>query len=514
VAVDPYASVAKFFPDTLPAGLTGDDQRRVAAYNVYENMYWNNPDTYKILARSEDVAPIYLPSAMNMIEAAGRFLAVQWDYFVDPKVGTDADRKVVDDMFKKMFKREEMYAKFATQKRFGLIRGDALWHITADPNKALGERISIHELHPGQYFVIEAPDNADRIIGCYIVDSVEDPRDDQKKVSRRQKYIKDDDTKIITSYLELYELDKWDDRVDETAPVKIGDVRPPVQLDPRITQIPVYHVKNFRTSDRWGSSQIRGLETVLAAVNQAVSDQDLALSMQGLGVYWTDGGPPKDADGNDTPFIMGPGEVVEVAPGNSFGRVSGIAGSLPGIEHMQFLMDQASEANGIPQVARGRADVQVAESGIALLIQMAPLLSQNGEKEQVMLGVLDQMFYDLTNMWFPAYEQLTVSADVGVEVTNVVGDPMPQNRESTIAEILTLVTSVPPLITIEMAQQKLATLGYEFPDNAAQQVLDDAASITGARAASDPFAERMTQEESGGNQPAAGVPAPVPAAAG
>lgn len=500
MAVDRFGSVRKFFPETLPIGLTGDDQERVAAYDVYENMYWNNPDTYKIVARSEDAAPIYLPSAMNMIEAAQRFLAIDWNYFVDSKVGTAADQALVGDLFKKMFKREEMFAKFATQKRFGLIRGDAMWHITADPSKDQGERVSIHELHPGQYFPIEAKDNADRIIGCYIVDAVDDPRDDTKKVSRRQTYLKDDETGIITSSLELFEPDKWDDRTDDDAPVKIQDVRPPIQLPPAITQLPVYHVRNFRTSERWGSSQIRGLETVMAAINQAVSDQDLALSMQGLGVYWTDGGPPKDSDGNDTPFIMGPGEVVEVAPGNTFSRVSGISSGLPGIEHMQYLMDQASEANGIPQVARGRADVQVAESGISLAIQMAPLLSQNGEKEQVMLSVLDHMFYDIVNMWYPAYEQLP--AATAVEVTNIVGDPMPQNRESTIAEILTLVTSVPPLITIQMAQDKLAELGYDFPDNAAEAVLEDASNITGARAASDPLAERMAQEGTGGTNAA------------
>jgi hypothetical protein len=511
VAVDQYASVRKFFPETLPAGLTGDDQARVASYDVYENMYWNNPDTYKIVARSEDQSPLYLPSAMNMIEAAQRFLATEWDFFVDPKVGLEADQKIVSEMFKQLFKREDMYAKFATQKRFGLIRGDAMWHITADPGKDAGKRISIHELHPGHYFPIEDANDADRIIGCYIVDSVKDPRDDTKFVSRRQKYIKDNDEGAIISTLELYELDKWDDRADPDAPVKVQDVRGQIVLDPRITQIPVYHVKNFRTSARYGSSQIRGLETVFAAINQAVSDQDLALSMQGLGVYWTDGGPPKDSEGNDMPFTMGPAEVVEVGPGSTFGRVTGVGAGLPGIEHMAYLLDQASEANGIPQVARGRADVQVAESGISLAIQMAPLLSQNGEKEQVMLGVLDQMFYDLVNMWFPVYEQMP--AEAAVEVTNVVGDPMPQNREAQIAEILTLITSVPPLITIEMAQDKLAQLGYEFPPNASQAVIDEAASITGARTATDPFAERMTQE--GGNNAAdPNAPTPAPPAGG
>lgn len=485
--IDQYASARPYFPASPPAGLNTDDQDRIQSYLLYENMYWNSPETFKIIARSEDSQPIYLPSARNMIEATHRFLAIDWDYVVNPKVGTSGDQEIIKSLLQQLFKREMMYAKFANQKRFGLIRGDAMWHITADPDKDAGQRISMHELDPGQYFPITDPDNSDRIIGCYIVDEVPDPRDKDKTLTRRQMYRKEDNG-TITSELALFELAKWDDRDDPADAVKVQDVFPAAPLPPTITQIPVYHIRNFRTNATFGSSQIRGIETVLAAVNQTISDQDLAISMQGLGVYWTDAGPPKNADGSDGDFIMGPGEVVEVAPGSNFGRVSGISGALPGIEHMKFMLEQASEAMGLPDIARGRADVTIAESGISLMIQMSPLLAQNGEKELEMLGVYDQMFFDLTRMWFPAYEQTGV---LEVEIDTVVGDPMPKNRDAQIAEILTLVTSVPQLITVEMAQAKLSELGYEFPDNAAQAIMDESS----ARAlAADPFGTRMQQE--------------------
>jgi hypothetical protein len=119
-------------------------------------------------------------------------------------------------------------------------------------------------------------------------------------------------------------------------------------------------------------------------------------------------------------------------------------------------------------------------------------------------------------MWFPAYEAANYP---DVEVTTVVGDAMPKNRESQIAEIISLVTSVPPLITLEMAQQKLAELGYEYPATGADALLADAAALATARGLADPFSNRYNAERAPGTpagafealpnvtaQPAAGGP--------
>jgi len=497
MAVDQWASIKPYFPTTAPIGVVGDDASRLMAYDCYENFYWNAPESYKIVPRSEDAQPIYLPSARSIIEASHRFLAKDWDFLVHPKVGTPDDQALVKGLMQSIWKREKMYAKQTSQKRNLLIRGDMMWHITADPNKAQGERISIHVLHPGHYFPIYDEANPDRIVGCYLVDETEDPRDATKTVSRRQMYRKTE-AGTIESELALYELGKWDDRVKLEDATKVQDVIPLQVLPPQITTIPVYHTANFLNDSIWGSSELRGIETVMGGVNQAVSDQDLAISLQGLGVYWTNAGPPKDAQGNPAPFIFGPGEVVEVPRDATFGRVTGVSGALPGIEHMQFMLDNASEAIGVPDIARGKVNVSVAESGISLALQLAPLLAKNAEKEQELLGVNDHMLYDLVKQWFPAYEQL--AENFPVEVASVVGDPMPQNRADQIAEILTLVTSVPPLITVGMAQAKLTELGYEFPAGSEDAVFQDAQRLSEARASADPYASRYKEEldETGG----------------
>lgn len=508
MAIDQWASAVPFFGTSNPGGVTADDAKRLQAYSLYEGMYWNVPDVYKIVNRSEDSRPIYLPTPRKIIDACHRFLAVDWDFLVHPKVGTVDDQNLVKGLLSKLFKRELMYAKFSTQKRNGLIRGDALWHITADPSKGDGERISVHELDPSQYFPIRDR-TTDKVTGCYIVDTIPNPADITQQVSRRQAYRKADDGTITTELI-LFDLNRWDDRLPDQETSIVQVVRPMEALPDSITALPVYHIQNLRTSGVWGSSEVRGVETVMAAVSQAVSDEDLAISLQGLGVYWTDGGPPRDSEGNESAFIMGPGDVVEVAPGSNFNRVSGISGSLPGIEHMNFMMDQADLALGTPAIAQGRVEVSVAESGISLFLQMAPMLAKNAEKEQEMLGVYDHMLYDIVHMWLTAYEG--VDAQVAVEIASVVGEPMPQNREAKIAEILTLVTSVPPLITVGMAQAELAKLGYEFPADASDQVFLDAERLSNARANSDPYASRYRDEVENEEPVGTGVPTvPVPA---
>lgn len=487
MAVDQWASVRPYFGTTAPAGVPADDAARIQAYEVYENMYWNSPGTLKIVPRSEDAQPIYLPSARKMVDATSRFLGIDWDYFIDPTVGVSTSQDGLNELFKKLFAREAMHRKYTIQKRNCLIRGDALWHITANPAKAEGERISIHVLNAAQYFTIVAEDDPDKVIGCHIVDEVPNPDDRTKKVARRQTYRKDQDTQVITSELSLWEIGKWDDRDPDNDLSSVKMLSPATALPPQITQIPVYHIRNIDVGTHWGSSEIRGVETMIAALSGSVSDQDLALALQGLGVFVTDGGPPRDADGNPTPLNMGPGDIVEVPAGSFFNRVTGI-GALPGIEHMNFMTGEAQQGLAIPDIAAGRVDVTIAESGVSLALQMSPIIAKNAEKEMELLGVYDQMWYDVQTMWFPAYEGANFP---DASVTAVVGDAMPKNRESEIAELISLVTSVPPLITIEMAQERLAKLGYEFPADAAAAVIAQATQLSGAV---DPFATRSSEE--------------------
>ena len=128
---------------------------------------------------------------------------------------------------------------------------------------------------------------------------------------------------------------------------------------------------------------------------------------------------------------------------------------------MNFIDEKGlSEASGTPAIAIGRVDVAVAESGISLQLQLMPLLAQNAEKEQEIISVIDQMFYDITTMWLPAYEPELFPDPVvmiGMSVVCVFDDPSPKNRDKQIEETVALTQA--NLILTSMAVAKLRSLG-------------------------------------------------------
>lgn len=498
---DQYAGALEFVGSaTLDNVPQADDQDRIRAYQFYEDAYHNRPETFQITMRGEDEEQkaIYLPSAKIIIDATNRFLAINYGFLVEPDGSGTGPHKEARRLLTNLWKRERMTTKFNNQRRYGLVRGDALFHITADDTKEEGKRISIHELDPSQYFPIVDPNNVDRVIGCHIVDKVQDPRtpeDKTKQVARRQTYRKELDaaglpTGQITSELALFALNKWDDRTGKKDDIEqISILKPVFPLPDQITELPVYHWRNnIIPGGTFGNSEIMGLERIMAAMNQSMTDEDATLVMQGLGMYTTDAAAPMNADGTPGEWEVGPGVIIETGDGQSFSRVSGVSSVAPMQEHIKLMHERANQSAGVPDIAAGRVDVTVVESGIALRLQLLPILAKNKEKEDELLSVMDHLLYDLIGMWFPAYEGKNYEE---VDVASSVDDPIPQNREAKIQEIMLLFTS--GLITIKMAQAELSKFGYNFADGDEKQAIADAAAMAAAKSG-DPFANRYAAE--------------------
>lgn len=482
-----YSTSSQFTRSKADDNVSGlIDQKRIAAYDLYDGLYHNRQESLKVSIRGvagqedSDAAAIYLPSSKKIIEATQRYLCVGFDYYAQQQGVDDGDNSQVnadtvgagtqvDTYYADFFKREKIKSKFANQKRYCLIRGDALWYITADPNKEEGKRLSLTELDPRHYFPIDDPEDNTRIIGCHIVDVVQDPRskdDKNKLVARRQTYRKeynpDGSFRAITSERSLYEIGKWDDRNLQEDQIKLVEVVDPKQdLPKQITQIPVYHIKNNCLPNAgFGLSELAGMETLIFALNQSVSDEDLTMVMQGLGMYKTNAAPPTNSDGSEGDWNVGPGQVIEVGLDQFFDRVTGVSDLSPYQDHMKLLDDSLQQGTGTPEIAVGAVDVAIAESGIALLLQMGPILAKNAEKELEWILLHDQMFYDLTNMWLPAYEGIQPN---GVKVLSIVDDPMPVNRDAKVQELILLYTS--GVISLGMVVQGLMDIGYKFPSD-------------------------------------------------
>lgn len=493
----PYSSV-KPLMGPLDQWLTAEDAERLAAYAIYEGLYRNVPESFKLVQRGDESNPIYLPNARTIIEAKNRYLAKGWTYAIAPGLGTPEERAALDFALETLFRREIVRTKFSTQKRWGLVRGDAVWQIAADEEKAEGSRISIYEVDPASYFPIYDPWNPDKITGCHLVDPVQ--TEGGKTIIKRQTYRKEEGG-VISYELSWWESGAWDDRDPsiklkkaENKDIPEGDHNDPVDYDlpSEVTAIPVYHVKNNRvTGQPFGTSDLAGFETILAGINQTISDQDLTLALQGLGLYWTNSGPPTDPEtGEETNWKFGPGWVLEIDEESTFGRVSGTTTVEPSLAHIGKLESSMREASGVPNIAVGNVDTQVAESGIALAFHMAPILSSNKEKEDEMLGVLDHLLYDLVTMWMPAFEGFTTPA----RAISKTEDPLPTNRKAVLDEVIAMLSSEPPLISPEYARTILQEkLGYNFPEEMGTAVVEAASALAQARAV-DPFASRLRYE--------------------
>jgi hypothetical protein len=481
--LSPYATVKPLFGSLASWIADEETKQRLAAYQVYENIYWGVPQTFKLMARGEENSPIYVPCARVIVETMNRFVAPNAKIIPDPQFGTPNDRDLAHQVVVDLMRRERFISRFNSNRRFGLIRGDWMFHLFADPLRAPGSKLSIETVDPSTVFPIYNPLNIDELIGYHVADETVNPKDASKAAIRRTTYMKQTGTGGPSPILVTdgyYEVDAWGGPGMKEEEAKLIQAAAPDQVLPSpIDQLPIYHIPNFVEPGRvFGSSEFRGLERIFAAVNQSISDEELALAMEGLGCYATDAGTPVDDDGNEEPWNLGPGRVVELPEGKQMLRVNGVGHVTPYQDHLAYLHEQIDQVFGMGAIAKGRVDVATAESGVALFLELAPLLAHAEEKDQVVTDVLTNMWFDVPK-WLVAYEGSALNSLV--DVTRYIpayGDKVPQNNSAKVEELVSLAT-LPGVLSATYIRERLRKLGYDdMPDEAtiAAQVSADTAS--------------------------------------
>ena len=475
-----------------------DDKLRIKCYELYEDMYNNRPEHMRVVLRGEDedAVEIYMPSAKKVIEAITRFLCVGWDYFIDANVGSTDDQRDIDNALANLFKKQHFYRKFNQMKRYMLMKGDACFHVLGKDWERAGHRIAIEELKPEHYFPIEDLVTGE-LMGCHIVDIIRNPRTTPNTkryapeyVARRQTYRKEVDDNLvptgrITTELTLWEIGRWDDRIPWLELAWVDTITMEEYLPEAINELPVYHfANNPPPTSTFGMSELAGVESLINAINQAMSDEDLTLITQGLGVYWTDASAPKGADGQIAEWEIGPGSVVEIGAGGKFGRVTGVSSVTPYLEHILALDESLQQALGVPDIAIGMVDVATAESGIALNFKLGPMLAKNAEKELFIIEVADKLLEDLVNAWLPAYENIAVD---GISVTSTVEDPIPKNDSQLLQDLLGVWGECSEYLPVGFLFQQLNTImNWDLTHEDFMQALKDQTLIAQMQAAANP----------------------------
>lgn len=480
----------------LPTWLNTYDAERLGSYKLYDDMYHSNPGTQELTLRGTTDMPIYMPTAKSLINTLSRYVGRGFDYGIMPGVaGETPQLETVSNTLSAWFARETVKSKFAMLKKEYLRFGDGFWYLHGDLEKPEGSRISIKTIDPSLLFPITDDSDVDRIVGWDMVEQIAVGDEQKIQISRWLKntannalaahpFYGNPEAPVYFQQLQM-DVEGW-----ETEPANV-QVLAEYSLPDGIIQPPIYHWKNNQeTGNPFGSSELRSLERVIAAVNQAVSDEDLALALAGLGIYKTSSGGPVDASGAVTDWNLGPGEVVEDA---DFERVPGVGSVAPMQEHIKYLEASIDKTVGITDVTRGTVDSTIAESGIALAIRMAPTVDAAEEKDLHIKAVMDQLFYDLKS-WFRAYEGI----DFGdVQVFTTFGSKLPTNRAEEIKELGELHAA--GIISGNFYRTELSRrFGYVFPDNMAAEI---AAEKSSAAAAEDPYAARLGDEANGMTDP-------------
>lgn len=507
--VTPYATAMEFVKGALPSKFNGEyDGQRVASYDLYDDLFASSPSTYSLMLRGSDDLPIYIPTAKRMVNALSRYVGKGWGYAARP-LGSDVSGEQgadptgapqVDsvaytaslDAMDALFRRENLLSVFNSSKKGFLRRGDWCWYLSADPDKDQGTRISVQVIDPRTYFpLLEDPKDPYRVTAQQIVEEtmVGDTLayDVQLWIRPGHPTYQGDGVNI------QYEHSIWDQKdYSDPAKRKLLVAVEPLETIEGITSLPIYHIRNNEDPENpFGTSDYAGLETLFAGINQAVTDEDMALALSGLGMYWTDGGGPVDENGQSSNWVLGPNQVVEVGSGKKFGRLAGVTSIQPSQDHIKYLEDQVFRTVGLSDVALGTADAP--EAGIALAMKLQPVADVAAEKNLTINGVMTQMLHDLATQWFPVYEGIQM-AEVVEFTSTCQGDLLPFDRDGRFLELAAMYTN--GWVTIEWVLDQLRdTFGYTIPADMAEKALEAASTkASQAAALADPYAARAGSE--------------------
>lgn len=456
----------------------GEDERdRVAAYLKYDEMYWNDPRQYSLRVLDGET-PVYIPNARVVVDTTSHYLL--------KGLKLSCENQETQKALDAFTKREVFYSRFTEAKRSGVGRGDFVFHMTADPRKAGGSRISLNSVEPMNVFPIWDDDEPEKMVGChlattYMLPVEQDP--EQKLRMRRLTYrlVEKGSKKRVEREEAIYVIEGAVWFGSEKAK-KIKQVIPKGLLDERIDTIPVYWFRNNSwQGEPFGSSELRGIEKIIEVISQGSTDVTASLSLEGLGVYATDGGRPvketQPGQWEETDWEVSPGRVMEVPQGSYFRRVEGVGSITPAVDQIKYLEDKVNKALGLSDVAMGAVDAQVAQSGIALAIKFLPTLAKVETRDQAGMDILTQLFYNWKT-WYEVFEQKSLEGDI----VPTIGDKLPMDRTARVNELNNMFDR--SIISKKYYRDEMESLGYKFPEDLEKQLEDEAEkAMQDARAA-------------------------------
>lgn len=456
----------------LPSWAGDEAAERLAAYTIYQNMYWSEDTAFKLIKRNEDGRSIYIPKPKMIVDTTAHYL-MKGMHVGPVDIEKSSELTLAIDIF---CKRERFYSRFQVGKLAGVARGDWIFHITADPARDEGRRISINTVDPGAYFPEFDTDDLEKRTGAKLVEQSLHPDDPGKTVVKILRYWQEYDpvtgkrtSPLVWREENLWEMEGWN---NPKKAKKVKTLIPAGPLPSDITAIPLYHFKNAEWDGfDFGNSELKGYERLFEGIDQTISDAAISLALVGLGVYATDAGRPK-VDGKEVDWVVAPGTVWEMPGATMVKRLEGITSVTPVLDFVQYLGDEILGGSGTSQAALGNVDVATAESGIALALKFIPTLAKLEYRDTAGVEILTQMWFDW-KWWVKAYEGKDYTA---TDIVITLGEKLPLNRPKIIEELNNLLDR--KVISRKYYREQLTRLlGYAFPADIEQQMIDEQVAV-------------------------------------
>jgi len=474
------------FPNgEAPNWLPNDDSERAACYDSLESMYWSEDASYtlRVLVTEQ---PIYSPNPRIVVDTIAHYLLKGLKIGVEDPEKNKQEASDLEDFLD----REMFYPRFHAAKHGGCIRGDFCLHMTADPDKPAGKRVSLTSVHPGKVVRKFDDDDGEHITEAWIIEQYCDPDDEDQDLVRRLHYwyevgdvsTKTDDpdelppidqeiapageTRLVWSEEEiLYNDDTlWGDSERVRQVVNLA-----APLPEEVDHIPVFWFKNIPMDGQpFGSSDLRGLERMFRGVSQQITDLNIAMALDGLGQYVTDAPPPSGPNGQELSWTIEPGQVQQVPNGNFFKRVEGVGSVQPMLDTIGYAENQINQASGVSAVSMGDVPPAVSSNPMALAVNFMPTLSKVEQRDHFGIARLKHVFWQWTH-FREAYEGKVWPAKL--KVTVVIGDKLPQDRTARVNELNNMLDR--DIISKAYYRQEMTLLGYQFPDDIEEQVDED-----------------------------------------
>ena len=450
-----------------PYWIPEEDLLRLQAYSHYDDLYWNEPTQFELRVL-EGEESIYVPNARVIVDTTAHYILKGLDFV--------SQNQQTQEALTAFMNRERFLSRFHTAKHRGVAIGDFAFHLRGNPYKPAGSRLSINSVDPSSVFPVWDEDNPDKMVKCHLVKFFVDDEKGEERVQKLTYELVEDEVthqRLVFREEGIYSLkNKWWGREPELVKV----IYPRASLDPRITSIPVYWFQNKTWDiDQYGSSELRGFDSLLYEVSQGATDVAAALALEGLGVYATDGGRPVDDQGNETDWEVAPGKVMEVPTGSYFRRLEGVTSITPATDNIEYIERKLREASSLTDVALGTVEASVAQSGIALAIRFMPTLAKIEDRDRHGVDKLRQFWYDWCS-WYDVYEGVRLTPDI----EPVLGEKLPKSRTEVINELNNLKDR--RIISAETYRMLLEKeLGYSFDPNEGTKVLQEIAAETEAR---------------------------------